>query len=185
MKSGHIIILTTILASVIGTFFASNAITGLTVAKAGVQESNFASVTGHVTIGNGQASSIQTLAGSILFGMLAITALVVVARIGKNSVSEAMEAKAPNLKNMVKKANNAIDEGRLKEAHDLYSSMRSLYSKMQQEEKQSHFKNIMGVHQRLSQQAAIKEAQYLTEKYVDETISEKEFERLKQLIISQ
>ena len=41
LGAGHAIILTAILVSVIGTFFAANAITGFTVAKEGVEKGTF------------------------------------------------------------------------------------------------------------------------------------------------
>lgn len=189
MKVGasHIIIMSAILVSVMGTFFAANTITGLTTASDTLSKGDFATVTGKVVAETTaqQASGLGKAAGSILLGLASITALVVVARIGRNAMKEAMENAEPGIKDNVRKAEDAIKEGNYTEAHALYNAVREQYAKLQEQEKAQHHSRIMQLHSSLLRQATMAEAHYLTEKYVSNTITEEEFERLKQIVVSQ
>lgn len=181
---GHTIILTAVLVSVIGTFFAANAVTGFSVAREGIGKGDFADITGKATAETGQASSFQKAAGSILFGLLSIATLVVVARMGRNAFSEARQL-APDITSRISKAEEAAESGNHAAAYSLYAELRKQYSTLAQQEKAKHHSRIMKLHRELSQQAAIMEAQHLTDKYVNGTITEEEFERLRMLIASQ
>lgn len=184
--AAHAIILTAIIASVIGTFFASNAITGFTIAKEGVEKGDFAAVTGKAIDGEaGQANGFRAVSGSVLFGLLSIAALVVVARIGQNAITTARQNETAGISGPIKKAEEAIEAGNHAAAYALYSSIREQYSKLAEQERAKHYRKIMKIHQDLAQQAAIIEAQHLTDKYVNGTITQDEFERLKNLIASQ
>lgn len=192
MKAGHVIILTAIIVSVVGTFFAANTISGFTVAKENFAKAEFASITGKAidseaseASGAKQVEGLQAAMSALLFGLVSIAALVIVARVGQNTYAEVQPKSAPKLKDAVKKAEDAINAGKPADAFALYGIIQQQYSQLRQEEKAEHYKRIVNLHSQLSRQAAILEAQSLTDKYVKGTISEEEFERLKQLIISQ
>lgn len=177
MKAGHAIILTAILVAVVGTFIATNSISG-----------NYASITGNIVAGEAKPQNLGGLQNAIsgaLFGLVSIAALVVVARIGQNTVTRIQEARVPGIKDNVKKAEEAIEAGNHAAAYALYNSIKSQYEQLEDEEKMRHRQRIMQVHHSLTQQAAVTEAHYLTDKYVNGTITQEEFERLKQLVISQ
>lgn len=186
--SGRIIIAVAIILSVIGTFFAANTITGFSVAKEGIAKGNFAAVTGKAVdqgINQGQLNGLQKAVGSAMLGLLSITALVVVARVGQNALAGMNEGKAPGIKSAVEKAEKAVKEGNHPEAYALYNGIKQLYAQVEEEEKAQYYSRIMHIHRSLAQQAAMTEAHYLTEKYLNSTITESEFERLKQIIASQ
>ncbi|MBI2176284.1 hypothetical protein HYU40_02950 [Candidatus Woesearchaeota archaeon] len=189
MKAGHVIILTAIIVSVIGTFFAANTISGFTVAKESFAKAEFASVTGKAidsgVPGAKQVQGLQAAMSALLFGLVSIAALVIVARVGQNTYAEIQQRNIPKITDAVKKAEDAIQAGKPTDAYALYGIIKQQYSQLKQEEKAEHYKRIINLHRQLSRQAAILEAQGLTDKYVKGTITEGEFERLKQLIISQ
>lgn len=181
LGTSHLAILTAIIASVIGTFFASNAITGLTIASDSVQNGDFAAITGRAV---DSGSGLQTVTGGVLFSLAGVAALIVVARIGRNSITEARQ-REPDVATYVKAAEEAIQEGNHIVAYGLYGKIKSQYGTLEEKEKTRHYPRIMQIHRALSRQAAINEAQFLTEKYVSNTITQEEFERLKTLIASQ
>lgn len=186
--AGRIIIITAIVLALAGTFFVANTITGFTVAKESVVKGNFAAVTGKAVdqgINSGQLNGLQKAAGSALLGLLSIAVLVVVARVGQNALAGMKEGKAPSIKGAVEKAENAVKEGNHTEAYALYNGIKQLYAQMEEGEKAQYYSRIMRIHRSLAQQAAMTEAHYLTEKYLNSTITESEFERLKQIIASQ
>lgn len=186
--SGRIIIAAAVILALAGTFFVANTVTGFAVAKEGFAKGNFASVTGRAVneeTSPEQLNGLQKAAGSALLGLLSITALVVVARIGQNTMAGMREGKTPGIKGAVEKAENAVKEGNHPEAYALYGSIKELYTQLEEGEKAQYFSRIMHIHRSLAQQAAMTEAHYLTEKYVNGTITETEFERLKQIIASQ
>ncbi len=189
MKTGHVIILTTIIVAVIGTFFAANMISGFTGAKSGFANAKFAAITGAATAtgasGANQAGGLQAAMGALLFGLVSIAALVVVARIGQNTYTEIRQNSTPKITDAVKKAEDALQAGKQEDAFALYGIIKQQYSQLKQEEKAEHYKRIINLHRQLSRQTAILEAQQLTDKYVKGTITQEEFERLKQLIITQ
>lgn len=188
MRAGQVIILTAIIVSVIGTFFAANTISGFTVAKKGFEKANFAAVTGKAVdseTGSKQVEGLQAAMSALLFGLVSIAALVIVARVGQNTYAEIRQRSAPKITDAVKKAEDAIQAGKQADAFALYGIIQQQYSQLRQEEKAEHYKRIINLHSQLSRQAAILEAQGLTDKYVKGTITEEEFERLKQLIIAQ
>lgn len=189
MKAGHVIILTAVLVSVIGTFFAANTISGFAVAKENFAKAEFASVTGRAVdsevSGAKQVEGLQAAMSALLFGLVSIAALVIVARVGQNTYTEIQQRSAPKITDAVKKAEDAIQAGKQADAFALYDIIKQQYGQLRQEEKAEHYKRIINLHSQLSRQAAILEAQQLTDKYVKGTISEEEFERLKQLVISQ
>ncbi len=205
MKAGHVIILTAIIFSVIGTFFAANTISGFAVAKKNFTKAEFAAVTGKVTApvatGAKQVEGLQAAMSALLFGLVSIAALVIVARVGQNTYTEIREKSAqigqspiahsakggiaPKITDAVKKAEDAIQAGNHADAFALYSIIKQQYGQLKQEEKAEHYKRIVNLHSQLSRQSAILEAQGLTDKYVKDTITQEEFERLKQLIIAQ
>ena len=195
MKAGHVIILTAILVSVIGTFFAANTISGFTVAKKSFTRAEFAAVTGKVTATGTpdvkHVEGLQAAMSALLFGLVSITAIVIVARIGQNTYTEIKEKSAakggiaPKISDAVKKAEDAVLAGKHADAFALYSIIKQQYGQLKQEEKAEHFNRIANLHSQLSRQSAILEAQGLTDKYVKGTITQEEFERLKQLIIAQ
>ena len=185
LKAGHVIILTAIIASVIGTFFASNAITGLTATRQQVAQGNFADITGRaVSDQKASASGMQTAAGAILFAMIAITGLVLVARVGREAFSEARR-NTSQIKNRIQMAEDAIENGSHKEAHFHYNAIREQYAKLKEHEKAAHYPRIARIHRQLLHKSNVREAQYLTDKYVNGRISPEEFRRLKQMVISQ
>ncbi len=184
LGASHTIILTAVLVSVIGTFFAANAITGFSVAREGIGKGDFADITGKATAETGQAGSFQKAAGAIIFGLLSIATLVVVTRLGKNAVSEARQL-SPGMAGRISRAEEATEAGNHTEAYSLYNELRAQYSMLAQQERAKHYSRIMKLHKELSMQAAIMEAQHLTDKYVSGTITEEEFERLRVLIASQ
>lgn len=190
-RTGYTIILIAIVASIIGTFFLSNTITGFATAREGVSKGDFASVTGKA-IGELsqpqqqlQLKSLKTVASSLVFGLLSVAVLIVVARMGKNAITNAMESRTPAIQDTVKKAESAVGEGKYENAYALYNTVRELYAKLEEWQKQQHYARVMQLHSKLARQAATAEAHYLTEKYVNGTITEEEFERLKQIIASQ
>ena len=187
MGAAHVIIMSAILVSVMGTFFAANTITGLTTASDTLSKGDFAAVTGKMVAETAlqQASGLGKAAGSILLGLASITALVVVARIGQNAMKNAVENAEPGIKDNVRKAEGAIKEGNYTEAHALYNAIREQYAKLQEQEKAQHHSRIIQLHSSLLRQATMAEAHYLTEKYVNNTITEEEFERLKQIVVNQ
>lgn len=189
MKAGQVIILTAIIVSVIGTFFAANTISGFTVAKENFAQAEFASITGKAidseASGSKQVEGLQAAMSALLFGLVSIAVLAIVARVGQNTYAEIQQRSAPKISDAVKKAEDAIQAGRHADAFALYSIIKQQYSQLRQEEKAEHYKRIINLHSQLSRQAAILEAQGLTDKYVKGTITEEEFERLKQLIIMQ
>ena len=188
MKAAHMLIITAILASVIGTFFAANTISGFAVAKNSLANADFAAVTGKI-VDSGDSgehvNGLQAAMSALLFGLVSIAALVVVARIGQNTYAEIKQNSTPRITDALKKAEDAIQTGNHSGGFALYSIIRQQYGQLRQEEKAEHYKRIVNLHSQLSRQAAIMEAQRLTEKYVNGTISEEEFERLKQLVVSQ
>lgn len=183
-KQGYVIIASAIMIALIGTFFVSNAVTGFATAKKGVEKSSFADITGKA-IGVGTTSGFRAAVSSVFFGLLSITALVVVARIGQNAITTIKESQGPSIKQEVEKAEKAVEEGNHPEAYALYTSIRQLYAQLEEKEKARHYQRIMQVHNALARQATAAEANYLTEKYVNGTIAEEEFERLKQIITTQ
>ena len=189
--AGRIIIVSAIIASLVGTFFVANTITGFTTASESLGKGNFAAITGKAvdsgtgSEGSEQLNGMQKAAGSALLGLLSIAVLVVVARIGQSALAGMKESKFPGIKGAVEKAENAVKEGNHAEAYALYNSIKELYARMEEEEKTQYYSRIMRIHRSLAQQAAMTEAHYLTEKYVNGTITELEFERLKQIITSQ
>ncbi|MBI2143184.1 hypothetical protein HYU20_02480 [Candidatus Woesearchaeota archaeon] len=211
MKAAHVLIITAILASVIGTFFAANTINGLAVAKNSLGKADFAAVTGKAVdagdTGTKQAEGLQAAMSALLFALVSIAALVIVGRIGQNSYAEikqnsaqigrspiaqvgssrnsALGGIAPKITDALKKVEDAIQTGSHDDAFALYNIIRQQYGQLSNGEKAEHYRRIISIHRQLSRQAAIMEAQRLTDKYVKGTISEEEFERLKQLIVSQ
>lgn len=189
MKAAHVLIITAILFSVIGTFFAANTINGFTVAKSSLGKADFAAVTGKAVdagdAGAKQAEGLQAAMSALLFGLVSAAALVVVARIGQNSYAEIRQNSMPRITDALKKAEDAIQAGSHDDAFALYGIIRQQYGQLSNGEKAEHYRRIIGIHRQLSRQAAVMEAKRLTEKYVNGTISEEEFERLKQLIVSQ
>ena len=186
--AGRVIIVTAIILSLIGTFFVANTITGFTTATESLGKGSFASVTGKAVdsgIGSEQLNGLQKAAGSVLLGLLSMVTLVVVARIGQNTLAGIKESKAQSIKGAVEKAENAVKEGNHAEAYAFYNNMKELYAQLEENEKTQYYSRIMRIHRSLAQQAAMTEAHYLTEKYVNGTITEQEFERLKQIITSQ
>ncbi|MBI2141801.1 hypothetical protein HYU16_05270 [Candidatus Woesearchaeota archaeon] len=186
--TGRIIIVTAIVLSLAGTFLVANTITGFTVAKESVTKGDFAAVAGKAAdegISPAQLDGLQKAAGSALLGLLSIAMLVVVARIGQGALAGMKESKTPGIKGTVEKAENAIKEGNHPEAYALYSSIKQIYAQMEEDEKAQYYSRIMHIHKALAQQAAMTEAHYLTEKYLNGTITESEFERLKHIIASQ
>ncbi len=183
---GYAVIAGAVLLSIIGTFFASNAITGFSVAKDGVSKGDFASLTGKAVsdASASQTSSLQTVVGAVLFAMAALSALVVVARIGRTTVGQASETN-PGIKGRIQVAEKAIASGNHREAYVHYNALREQYAKLNESEKATHYPKLAGIHRKLTQKSNINEAQYLTDKYVNGTITEEEFQRLKQLIVSQ
>ncbi len=189
MKAAHVLIITAILASVIGTFFAANTISGFAVAKNSLANADFAAVTGRaVDSGNEGASHVEGLQAAmsaLLFGLVSVAALVVVARIGQNTYAEIKQNSTPRITDALKKAEDAIQTGSHSDGLALYNIIRQQYGQLSHDEKAENYSRIIGIHRQLSRQAAVMEAKQLTEKYVNGTISEQEFERLKQLIVSQ
>lgn len=189
MKAAHVLIITAILISVIGTFFATNTISGFATVKTNLAGADFAAVTGKIVDsgdqGAKQVEGLQAAMSALLFGLVSIAVLVIVARIGQNTYAEIKQNSTPKITDAVKKAEDAIQAGKHTDAFALYNIIRQQYSQLRQEEKTEHYSRIIGIHRQLSRQVAIMEAQRLTEKYVNGTMSEEEFERLKQLIVSQ
>ncbi len=174
MKARHAIILTAILVAVIGTFIATNRISG-----------NYASITGNVVASQQKVTGLQNAVSSVLFGLVSIAAIVAVAKIGQNSAAEMRESRVPSIKDTLRKAEAAIGEGNHTAAYALYNAIRDQYMQLKDEEKTRHRQRIIQIHKALSQQAALTEAHYLTDKYVKGTITHEEFERMKHLVISQ
>lgn len=189
MKAGHVIILTAVIVSVIGTFFAANTVSGFAVAKENFAKAEFASVTGKAidfeVSGAKQVEGLQAAMSALLFGLVSIAALVVVARIGQNTYTEIRQRSTQKITDAVKRAEDAMQAGKQADAFALYSIIKQQYGQLKQEEKAEHYKRIINLHGQLSRQMTILEAQCLTDKYVKGTITEEEFERLKQLIIAQ
>lgn len=188
MKAGHVIILTAVLVSVIGTFFAANTISGFAVAKRGFEKADFAAVTGKIVDSGDsreEVKGLQAAMSALLFGLVSIAALVIVARVGQNTYTEIQQGSTPKITDAVKKAEDAIQAGEHADAFALYGIIKQQYGQLRQEEKAEHYKRIINLHSKLSRQAAILEAQQLTDKYVKGTITQEEFERLKHLVISQ
>ncbi len=186
--SGRMIVAAAIILALTGTFFLANTITGFTVAKESVAKGDFATVTGKAVdqeINPGQLNGLQKAAGSALLGLLSIAVLVVVARVGQNALAGVKEGRAHGIKGAVEKAENAVKEGNHPEAYALYDSIKQLYAQMEEGERAQYYSRIMHIHRSLAQQAAMTEAHHLTEKYLNSTITESEFERLKQIIASQ
>jgi hypothetical protein len=185
---GRIIIVAAIILSFVGTFFVANTITGFTTATASLGKGEFASITGKAVdsgINSEQVNGLQKAAGSALLGLLSIAVLVVVARVGQNALAGIKESKASGIKGAVEKAENAVKEGNHAEAYTLYNNIKELYTQMEEEQKAQYYSRIMRIHTSLAQQATMTEAHYLTEKYLNGTITEQDFERLKQIITSQ
>lgn len=189
MKAAHVLIITAILASVIVTFFAANTISGFAVAKSSLANADFAAITGKAVdagdTGAKQVEGLQAAMSALLFGLVSVAALVVVARIGQNTYAEMRRESTPRITDALKKAEDAIQTGSHDDGLALYSIIRQQYGQLSHDEKAEHYRRIISIHRQLSRQAAVMEAQRLTEKYVNGTISEEEFERLKQLIVSQ
>jgi len=174
MKAGHTVIVVVIALAILGTFLATNTIRG-----------NYASITGNVVAAPQKITGLQTAVGSVLFGLVSIVTLVVLAKIGQNTVTEIRENRVPGIRDNVKKAEAAIEEGNHVAAYALYNTIRDQYAQLKNEEKIRHRQRIMRIHHALTTQAAVVEAHYLTDKYVKGTINQEEFERLKQIVISQ
>ena len=175
MNRSHAIILTAVIASVIGTFFVANTVTGFSV--------GFNAITGHAV--GSPLNSVQAATGSVLFGLLSLAALVVVARIGANRLKEQDGASSPSIKASLEKAERAIQQGNHAAAYPIYNSLKQQYSRLESIEKLNYYARIIEVHRQLSKQAVIAEANSLTDKYVNGKITEQEFERLRQLITNQ
>ena len=186
MKPAHLIILMAITASVIGTFFVANTVTGLTVSKLAVSNSGFGSVTGNAVASSpAQLKGMQAAASSGLFGLLSLAALVVVARIGANTLKEAEESSSPNIQTAIEKAESKARQGSYPAAATLYKSIKQQYAQLDPLERLEYYARIIDLHRQLAKQAVVAEANYLTDKYVGGTITEQEFERLRRLIVSQ
>ena len=168
---------------------AANTISGFTVAKKNFTKAEFAAVTGKVTApaatGAKHVEGLQAAMSALLFGLVSIAALVVVARVGQNTYIEMQQKSVPKITDAVKKAEGAVRAGKHADAFALYSIIKQQYGQLKQEEKAEHYKRIVNLHSQLSRQSAILEAQGLTDKYVKGTITQEEFEKLKQLIIAQ
>ena len=175
MNRSQMIILAAVVASVIGTFFVANTVTGISA--------GFNAITGHA-IGP-PLNGVQAATGSILFGLLSLAALVVVARIGANGIEEQEETSSPSIKANLEKAEMAIQQGNHAAAYPLYNSLKQQYSGLGPVEKLNYYARIIEVHTQLSKQAVIAEANSLTDKYVNGSITEQEFERLRELVTNQ
>ncbi len=175
MKRAHIIITTAIMASVIGTFFVTNVATGL------------GAITGNaVASGSLQLESAQAVVGAFLFALVSLAALVVVARVGANSVEEMSQGSGtPTMKAAIDKAEEAIQRENYPAAYSLYNSIKQQYQGLESFEKLQYYARIIEVHRQLAKQATITEANRLTDKYVSGAITAQEFEKLRQLLISQ
>lgn len=185
MKTAHLIILIAVLASVLGTFIVADTITGLTAAKNAFSGSGgFGTVTGNAISALNYARGAQTAISSALFGLISLAALVVVARIGANTVNDADENE-PSMKTAIERAEKAAEKGSYPEAAALYNNIKLQYSQLDQLERLQYYPKIIGIHGQLAKQAKIAEASGLTDKYVTGTITEQEFERLRELLTSQ
>jgi len=175
MKRAHIIIITAIMASVIGTFFVTNVTTGL------------GAITGNaVASGSIQLESAQAAVGAFLFALVSLAALVVVARVGANSIQElSQDSGTPTMNAIIEKAESAIQRENYPAAYSHYNSIRQQYAGLETIEKLQYYARIIEVHRQLAKQATIAEANRLTDKYVNGAITEQEFEKLKQLLTSQ
>lgn len=185
MKAAHVLIITAILISVIGTFFATSTISGFAVARKDFSKASFAEATATTASGAKHVEGLQAAMSALLFGLVSIAALVVVARIGQNTYAEIKQNSTPKITDAVKKAEDAIQAGKHADAFTLYNIIRQQYGQLKQDEKIEHYPRIISIHRQLSRQLAVAEAQRLTEKYVNGTMSEEEFERLEQLIMAQ
>ena len=174
MNRAHMIILTAIVASVIGTFLVANTVTGFSV--------GFNAITGHAV---GTPQGVQAAASSVLFGLLSLAALVVVARIGANTLKEAEESSSPNIQTAIEKAESTAKQGSYPAAATLYKSIKQQYAQLDPLERLQYYARIIDIHRQLAKQAVIAEANYLTDKYVAGTITGQEFERLRELLTNQ
>ena len=175
MNRSHVIILAAVVASVIGTFFVANTVTGFSV--------GFNAITGHAV--GSPLNGVQAATGSVLFGLLSLAALVIVARIGANSITEKDEDSGPDIKVSIEKAERAIQQGNHAAAYPIYNSLKQQYSGLESIEKLNYYARIIEIHRQLSRQATIAEANRLTDKYVNGNITEQEFEKLRELVTNQ
>lgn len=175
MKPAHLVILTAIVASVIGTFFVTNTVTG------------FGAITGSAVASSSvQPEGVQAAVSSVLFALISLAALVVVARVGANTVREiSQDSSSPSIKTAIESADSAIQQGKYPAAYSLYNNIKQQYANLESVEKLEYYARIIDVHRQLAKQATIAEANRLTDKYVNGTITDQEFEKLRQLLINQ
>ena len=175
MNRSQVIIFAAVVASVIGTFFVANTVTGFSV--------GFNAITGQAV--GSPLNGIRAVTGSVLFGLLSLAALVVVARIGANNIKEQDEDNGPSIKVSIDRAERAIQQGNHAAAYPIYNSLKQQYSSLESLEKLNYYARIIEIHRQLSKQATIAEANRLTDKYVNGKITEQEFEKLRELVTNQ
>jgi hypothetical protein len=186
LKSGRSIIVTAVLLSLLSTFMISNVVNGYDGVKI-FSSGEFAAITGNVVsdgVSSDQVKGLSSALASVMFGLIAVTALVVVTSVGKNAVTRIRESKETDADEIIEKAENAILLGEHAKAYQLYGVMRESYSLMEDDEKQEHHPRMMKIYDALSRHSNATEASFLTEKYVNGEASQDEVERLQNIVVN-
>ncbi|HIG98853.1 TPA: hypothetical protein HA231_05530 [Candidatus Woesearchaeota archaeon] len=173
----HAIVAIVISIVIIGTFFAAK-----TLSKG--KNGDFAAVTGEAVGTVNAAQPLHAAIGSVLFGLVAIAALITITRISTSQTMPKTEEKT-DIRQTVGMAEDALNAGNHSAAASIYNQIRGQYAQLSQGEKARHYPRIINVHAAIAKRAAISEAGLLTDKYVAGTITEEEFERLGQLVLNQ
>jgi hypothetical protein len=173
-KTAQAIVFSVVMLAILSTFIIANRFTG-----------SYATITGNSAVAVQKATGLENVVGLSLFALVCVAALVMFTRIGQTQIQQVREVKLNDINGTVKKAEVALREGNHVAAYSLYNTIRDQYAKLKDEEKIWHHDRIMGIHKELSRQTTLAEANYLTQKYVNNTITQAEFERLRQLIINQ
>ena len=125
------------------------------------------------------AQTARKSATTILYALLAITALVIGGRISYQKLSNKDE-----MEEMITKAEEMTESQQYTEAHSIYSKARQAFAQLEEEAKLKHYDRLLKLYHTLKKQYDMMEAQTLAEKYSQGTITRDELTRLNELLAS-
>lgn len=126
------------------------------------------------------AQTTRKYATTILYALLAVTALAIGGRISYQKISNNKD----EMGGMITKAEEMIESQQYTEAQSTYSKARQAFAQLEEEAKLKHYDRLLKIYHTLKRQYDMIEAQRLAEKYSQGTITRDELTRLNELLAS-
>jgi len=140
-------------------------------------ETKVSPITGLVVGIGAVTKTVQDSINLILYVLIGLVVVTVVGKIGYGQL-----ANRNDITSHMKKAEGALQQDQHGEAYEHYNNARQSYSQLSNEDKLKHYDKLMQVYGQLKKRFELQNAQTLTDKYVDGTITSDELKRLNELL---